>query len=101
MFDTITSVRESNARRRGSSMVVSIFLHGALIGIAAIATYVKAHLPTKEEPVTVQFRAPPPPPPPPPPAGHKPKTPRQTPKTVQPRQTPRPMVQPRELPRLD
>src|SRR5947209_20204839 len=101
MFDNITSVRESNVRRRGSSMMVSIFLHGALIGIAAVATYVRAHMPASEEPVTVQFRAaPPPPPPPPPPAGHKPKTPPQTPNTVQPRQAPRQIVQTRDPPKL-
>src|SRR3954464_9751092 len=103
MFDEITSAGPKRGRRTANSMVVSVFLHGAVIGLAAVATYVKAHAPVKEEPVNVTFRAapPPPPPPPPPPAGHEPKTQRTTPKPTTPKVPPRTMVQPKEPPRVE
>src|SRR3954471_12412793 len=73
MFDEITSAGPRRGRRTANSMLVSVLLHGAVIGLAAVATYVKAHAPVKEEPVAVTFRtAPPPPPPPPPPAPREP-----------------------------
>src|SRR3954465_11617261 len=66
MFDEITSAGPRRGRRTANSMIVSVLLHGAVIGLAAVATYVRAHAPVKEEPVAVTFRTAPPPPPPPP-----------------------------------
>jgi protein TonB len=79
MFDNITATRAKG--RTGTSLVVSVLLHGGVIVLALGLAYARAHMPKKtEQAVAVQFRppAPPPPPPPPPPAGHKPKTPRPT-----------------------
>src|SRR5207302_4445753 len=102
MFDAITSAGPKRGRRAANWTVVSILLHSTVIGLAAVATYVKAHAPVKEEPVNVTFRAaPPPPPPPPPPAGHKPKTQRTTPKPTTPKVPPRTMVQPKEQPKVE
>src|SRR5438067_3855653 len=99
MFDTITAARAKS--RRGTSMLVSILLHGAAIGLAVAFTYVRAHMPKQEQAVDVVFRPPPPPPPPPPPAARKPKTPRQTPKVVPKTQPTQQLVQPKELPKVE
>jgi protein TonB len=98
MFDTITADRPKS--RRGTSMMVSILLHGAAIALAIVFTYVRAHMPKQEQAVEVVFRPPPPPPPPPPPAARKAKTPRQTPKIV-PKAPTQNLVQPKEVPKLD
>ena len=97
MFETLTTSRKASS---GTSMFVSLLLHGLVIALAAALTYARAHMPKTEEPVAVTFRtAPPPPPPPPPPAGHKPKTPRQTPKVpITPKPRPQ-IVQPKEPPK--
>jgi protein TonB len=98
MFDTITATRAKT--RRGTSMLVSILLHGAAIALAVAFTYVRAHMPKQEQAVDVVFRPPPPPPPPPPPAARKKTTPRQTPKIV-PKAPTQTIVQPKELPKVD
>src|SRR6267378_1064355 len=98
MFDTITATRAKT--RRGTSMLVSILLHGAAIALAVAFTYVRAHMPKQEQAVDVVFRPPPPPPPPPPPAARKKTTPRQTPKIV-PKAPTQTMVAPKELPKLE
>ena len=77
MFDQITSGGMSGALR-GSSMLVSIAAHGALVAVALALAYYKVHAPKTAEPVVVTFRAPAAPPPPL--AGHRTRTPRETPK---------------------
>jgi len=65
MFDTITAPRAK--RRAGTSMAVSILLHGAVVAAAFGLAYARAHMPkTAAVEVPVAFRPPPPPPPPPP-----------------------------------
>jgi TonB family protein len=96
MFDQITSGGVSGALR-GSSMLVSIAVHCAFIAITLAFAYYKVHAPNPPEPVVVAFRSPPPPPPPL--AGHRTRTPRETPKRrVTPKVPPTSIVQPKERP---
>jgi protein TonB len=77
-------------------MLVSIAAHGAL-AVALAMAYYKAHAPRTTEPVVVTFRAPAAPPPPL--AGHRTRTPRETPKRrVSPKVPPTSVVQPKERP---
>ena len=52
MFDQITSGGMSGALR-GSSMLVSIAAHGALVAVALALAYYKVHAPKTAEPVVV------------------------------------------------
>ena len=102
MFDNITATG-LKARRRGTSLLVSILLHG-LIVLVAIFTYKQARKMAAEEAVAVTFRPVPstaPPPPPPPPKAHKRKTPRTKPKTPQPKVPVRAIIQPKEPPKVE
>src|ERR1700674_4884599 len=98
MFEQITSGSRTGARR-SSSWVVSIVLHGAIIGFALGFSYYKAHYALKEEePVEIKLHAPPPPPPP----RHKKTPPRETPKhPVTPKVPRTAIIQPKELPKVD
>ena len=97
MFDGITT-KSGNGARRGSSMVVSIVLHGVIVALALVITYVHAKMPKEEAPVTVVFHAPPPPPPPPP-AGHKKTTPHTEKKKPITPKIPNQIIQPKEQPK--
>src|ERR1700737_188471 len=99
MFDQITSGGMSGALR-GSSLLVSIAAHGALALALAVAYY-KVRAPETTEPVAVTFRAPAAPPPPPL-AGHRTRTPRETPKRrISPKVPPTSVIQPKERPRQE
>jgi TonB family protein len=95
MFDQITSGGMSGALR-GSSILVSIAAHGALVAVALALAYYKVHAPKTAEPVVVTFRAPAAPPPPL--AGHRStRAPRETPKRrATPKVPPTSIVQPKE-----
>src|ERR1700682_820869 len=97
MFDNITAPEAK--RRAGTSMAVSIALHGAAVALAFAFAYVKARMPkTVEAPVAVTFPPPPPPPPPPPAARHK-----TTPREIKPKQefTTQTVIQPKEIPKVE
>ena len=100
MFEGITIEEGKGGGRRASSFAASVVIHGGVIGLALVASIVKANLP-KEEAVQVVFKAPPPPPPPPPPpAGKKKSTPRETPKRpITPKIQPNQIIQPKEVPK--
>ena len=99
MFEGITTEGKTGARS-ASSFMVSVVLHGSVIGLALVASIVKANLP-KEEVVQVVFKAPPPPPPPPPPK--KKSTPQQKKVPLIPRTQPTPnqIIQPKEVPKVE
>jgi TonB family protein len=99
MFDQITSGGMSGALR-GSSLLVSMALHGAFAVIALALAYYKVHAPQPLEPVVVTFRAPAAPPPPL--AGHRTRPTRETPKRrATPKVPPTSIVQPKERPQKE
>src|SRR5258708_39652508 len=94
MFDQSTSGGVSGALR-GASMLVSIAVHCAFVAITVAFAYYKVHAPKPPDLVVVTFRSPSPPPPPL--AGHRTRTPRETPKRrVTPKVPPTSIVQPKE-----
>ena len=104
MFDNITTGGQGTGKRKSSSFIFSVGMHGLAVALAVGFTVMKDKFPKAEEPVNVTFRQaapPPPPPPPPPPASRKKKT-RPTPtKPTQPRPTLQQIVQPKEVPKVE
>ncbi len=93
MFESITVQKQGSAKRRATTSLLSLGIHGALIAGAVLLSAAVARHKT-EEPVNVTFFRPPPPPPPP--AGHRAKTLR--PHVQRPTQLLQPLVQPKEIP---
>jgi protein TonB len=75
MFDLITGKVTHAPRPRATPIVVSIAVHGALVGALFVATLAFVAAPVPEQPTMMAFVAAPPPPPPPPPPAAAPKKP--------------------------